>query len=152
MTRRILLLGIAAWLGLSAPFARAQIHLHVDVGRRPGASIHFGSVAPPRPAVVVPPASVRYEHYHPRPPVVVAPAPRVVYRNPYANPYFRRFRPGYLPIVVGTTQYYYYPVLPPAYQTVVVNGVTYYLADGVYYQPYIYQGQTVFMVVPPPVP
>ena len=30
--------------------------------------------------------------------------------------------------------------------------MTYFLFDGVYYQPYIYQGQTVYMVIPPPIP
>jgi hypothetical protein len=157
MNGRVVMCGIAAgavvgWmLGLAGEI-QAQLHVDVDVGRHPGASIRFGSVPPPRPIVVTPPASIRYEHFHERRPWVATPPSGVVYRNPYADTYFRRFRPGYHPLVVGPTQYYFYPVLPPLYQTVVVNGVTYYLADGVYYQPYLYQGQTVYMVVPPPIP
>ena len=38
--------------------------------------------------------------------------------------------------------------LPFGYQLVVLNGITYYLFNGVYYQPYIYGGQTVYLVVP----
>ena len=37
--------------------------------------------------------------------------------------------------------------LPLGYQLVVLNGVTYYFLNGVYYQPYIYGGQTVYLVV-----
>jgi hypothetical protein len=151
LARWVALGAAAACLLGNAAMARAQIHLNINVGRHPGASIHFGSVPPPRPVVVVPPATVRYEHYHPRPPVAVVP-PRVIYHNPYADAYFRRFRPGYRPVVVGTTQYYIYPTLPPVYQTVVVNGVSYYVADGIFYQPYLYEGQTVYMVAPPPIP
>jgi hypothetical protein len=42
----------------------------------------------------------------------------------------------------------YYHDLPPGCQTVVIEGITYYLYDGVYYQAYLYGGQTVDMVVP----
>jgi len=88
---------------------------------------------------------VRHDRYE-------APGYRGAWRNPYRDDYFRRFRPGWRPIVIGDVQYYTYPVLPVGFQTVVVNGVTFYFYDGVYYQPYIYEGQTVYMVVPPPVP
>ena len=64
------------------------------------------------------------------------------------NEYFRRFRSGYRPFVLGGAQYYGYDSLPPGYQQVVLNGITYYLFDGVYYQAYIYGGQTVYLVVP----
>ena len=47
-------------------------------------------------------------------------------------------------------QYYGYDSLPLGYQQVVLNGIIYYLFDGVYYQPYIYGGQTVYLVVPTP--
>ena len=60
------------------------------------------------------------------------------------------FRPGYFPFVLGDAQYYGYYSLPLGYQQVVLNGITYYLFDGVYYQPYIYGGQTVYLVVPNP--
>jgi len=148
----------AAWLFWSVPGARAQLHVHVDVGHHPGASVHFGTpvvrpvvrpVVPPRvvvrPPHYEPPAMVRHDHYE-------APGYRGAWRNPYRDDYFRRFRPGWRPIVIDGAQYYTYPVLPVGYQTVVVNGVTYYFYDDVYYLPYIYEGQTVFMAVPPPVP
>jgi hypothetical protein len=158
-----------AWVAWSATSSQAQVQVRLDLNRHPGASVRFGA-PPPRPVVpvapvvpVVPPGSVRYEHYRGRehdhdwdrfrrPPVWPAPRPGVVYRHPYSDVYLRRFRPGWRPIVVGTTQYYVYPALPMGVTTVVVNGVTYYLADGVYYQPSLYEGQTVYMVVPPPIP
>ena len=85
--------------------------------------------------------AVRSEHY-------AGAAIRGAYRNPYRDEYFRHFRPGYRSFLIGDASYYYYDNLPPGYQTVVINGITYYLLDGVYYQPYIYGGQTVYMVVP----
>lgn len=69
----------------------------------------------------------------------------------YRHDYFLRFRPGYRTILIGPSSYYYYSALPAGYQTVVVNGQTFYLAGGVYYQPYPYAGGTVYLVVPPPV-
>ncbi len=36
------------------------------------------------------------------------------------------------------------------YQQVLLNGIIYYLFDGVYYRPYIYGGQTVYLVYPAP--
>jgi hypothetical protein len=169
MSKRILPRWLAAgaavaWLLGAAGGARGQLSIHLEGGHRPEASIRFGSVPPRRVVPVVPPGSVRYEHYYDRDrhwerdrdhfarPAVVAPPYPVAYRNPYRVEYVRRFRPGWRPIVVGSTQYYVYPALPPACQPVVVGGVTYYLADGVYYQPYLYEGQTVYMVVPPPLP
>jgi hypothetical protein len=138
--------------------ARAQLHFHVDLGHHSGASVRFGDrrpeVRPVAPVVVPrvehhehyePPGIVRHEHY-------VAPGYWGHWRNPYRDEYWRRFRPGWFPIVIGDVQYYAYPALPAVCQTVVVNGVAYYLCDGIYYQPYIYQGQTVYMAIPPPVP
>jgi len=148
----------------SAAGARGQLRIHLDLGHHGGGSVHFDSRRPPPAPPVVPPGAVRYEHYHDRDHDRGRDwdrehgrdwdrdRDRHDYRNPYNDAYFRRFRGGYRPIVVGTTQYYFYPDLPGGYQTVVVNGTTYYLADGVYYQPYIYEGQTVYMVVAPPVP
>jgi len=75
-------------------------------------------------------------------------ASRGAYRNPYRDDYFRHFRPGYRSFFIGDASYYYYDDLPPGCQTVVIGGITYYLCDGVYYQAYIYGGQTVYMVVP----
>lgn len=157
--RRSLAAGVALALFLgSVAVARAQVHFHVDVGRYPGTSIRFGGHHPEvRPvAPVVAPRWERHEHYEPpgwvRHEHYEAPGYWGRWRNPYREEYFRHFRPGWFPIVIGEVQYYAYPVLPAACQSVVVNGVLYYFCDGVYYQPYIYQGQTVYMAVPPPVP
>jgi hypothetical protein len=73
-----------------------------------------------------------------------------VHRNPYQSQYSRHFRPGFRPIILGDAQYYIYDSLPGGCQTVLGNGVTYDLCDGVYYQPYFYGGQTVYLVVPSP--
>jgi hypothetical protein len=164
---------IARWLGLGAALAwvlgqaaagRAQVAVRLDLGRHPGGSIRLGSPPPPRvivpgaPVVVpaLPPASVRYEHFHDRDrfgrPYWGPPRPGVVYRHPYSVAYLRRFRPGWRPIVIGPTQYYVYAAPPPGSSVLTLNGVSYYLSDGVYYQPYLYEGQTVYMVVPPPIP
>jgi hypothetical protein len=107
-------------------------------------SVHYGARAAP--AHVGPPVragAVRSEHYAGSP-------SRGAYRNPYGDAYFRRFPPGYRPFLLNGAQYYGYDSLPLGYQLVVVNGITYYLFDGVYYLPYIYGGQTVYLVVPNP--
>jgi hypothetical protein len=53
--------------------------------------------------------------------------------------------------VLGDAQYYGYDSLPIGYQQIVLNGITYYLFNGVYYQAYVYGGQTVYLVFPAPV-
>jgi hypothetical protein len=72
------------------------------------------------------------------------------YRNPYRSEYFNRFRVGYFPYIYEGAQYYAYNDLPATYQIVVINGITYYVADGIYYQAYINNGQTVYVAVPVP--
>jgi hypothetical protein len=105
-------------------------------------SVHYGARAGRDPAgPAVRPGAVR-----PQP--IVGSAGRGGYRNPYRDDYFRHFRPGYRSFLIGGASYYYYDNLPPDCQTVVIGGVTYYLCDGVYYEAYIYGGQTVYMVVP----
>ncbi len=70
-------------------------------------------------------------------------------RNPYRGEYARHFRPGYRSMMLGDSEYYMYDSLPPSgCQTVLQNGMTYDLCDGVYYQPYFYGGQTMYLVVP----
>lgn len=67
----------------------------------------------------------------------------------YSSEYFNRFRPGYLPFMLSDGyQYYGYYDLPLGYQQVVSNGITYDYFDGMYYQPYMIGGRTVYMVVP----
>jgi hypothetical protein len=73
-----------------------------------------------------------------------------VYRNPYRDDYFRRFPPAYHPFVLNGAQYYGYYSPPVGCQQVVVNGIVYYLFNGVYYQAYMYGGQTIYLVVPAP--
>jgi hypothetical protein len=105
-------------------------------------SIHYGARATPDPVdPAVRPGAVRSGNY-------AGAAARGGYRNPYRDDYFRHFRPGYRSFVIGDASYYYYDNLPVGCQTVLANGITYDLCDGVYYQPYIYGGQTVYMVVP----
>jgi len=108
-------------------------------------SVHYGSrPAPAHVGPAAPVGAVRSEHY-------AASASGGAYRNPYRADYFRRFRPGYRFIVIGDAQYYGYDSLPIGFQEVVLNGIIYYVFDGVYYQAYIYDGQTVYLVVPAPV-
>jgi len=105
-------------------------------------SVHYGARVAPGPigrSVQV--GAVRGEHY-------AGTISRGGYRNPYRDEYFRHFRPGYRPYMFGDAQYYGYGSLPVGYQTVVLNGITYYLYDGVYYQAYLEEGQTVYLVVP----
>ena len=105
-------LALAMLLGFSAA-ANAQVQIRLG-DNHIGASIRFGEAPPPRFAPVVPPAAIRHDHFYDRPygrPGWELP-PRA-YLNPYNDAYFRRFRPGYRPILVGTTQYYGYPTLPP---------------------------------------
>jgi len=99
------------------------------------------SAAPVRVAPAVRTGTVRSEHY-------AGSASSGAYRNPYRDEYFRHFRPGYRPYFLGGAQYYGYDDLPPGFQTVVIDGITYYLYDGVYYQAYLYDGQTVYLVTP----
>jgi hypothetical protein len=100
-------------------------------------------VAPARAAPAVRSGAVRSEHY-------ASSEHGGAYRNPYKDEHFRQSRPGYRSFVLGGAQYYGYDTLPPDCQQVVLNGITYYLCDGVYYQPYIDGGQTEYLVVPNP--
>ncbi len=148
-----LVLGLATLRWATVPI-RAQHGSHAGGGHAGGGhaggghaaprigSVHYGArVTPARVRPPVRAGAVRLEHY-------AGTAPRGAFRNPYRDEYFRRFRPGYRPFVLDSAQYYGYDSLPPGYQPVVLNGITYYLFDGVYYQPYIYGGQTVYLVVP----
>jgi len=112
-----------------APAGRGSVHFapaHVDVHRGPVGSVHFAPREVPH---------WGHLELHPR----------------YAPEYFRRFRPGYLPLPIGADTYYYYPQLPAdCVTTVSVAGQYYYFCDGIYYMPYLYGGNTIFVAVPPP--
>jgi len=136
-----LVLAMLMWA--KAPAIAAE-HGHVEFAHAAGVgSIHFA----PRevPVHAGPVAPVRPGH------VEVAAPPKGAYRNPYRDDYFKRFPAGYHPFVLNGAQYYGYYSLPIGYTQSVLNGITYFLFGGLYYQPYIYGGQTVYVVVPPPV-
>jgi hypothetical protein len=151
-TPRALILALLAFSLLPAGRAVAQFsitigHPHYDVHRvQPH---HFGVVEPyhhvpyrplaPSLGVVINP--------FPYPP----PAPVFSLRPTFYSPgYISQFRPGYAPILVQDTPYYFYPTLPPNAVSVVVGGVQYFQAGGVWYQPYPTAGRTIFLIVPPP--
>ncbi|MGF1579094.1 MAG: hypothetical protein ACFCD0_06990 [Gemmataceae bacterium] len=71
-------------------------------------------------------------------------------RFSYSSTYIRRFPVGYRSLYMGGFCYYYYPTLPIGYQTVTFGGSPYYVYNNVYYQPYLYGGRTVYVVMPPP--
>jgi hypothetical protein len=143
-------LGLAALLWATAPISAQR------GGGRPGGGGRVGEGRVGEHRVGGGPAVARTGSIHfgertGRDPVV--PAVRTgrevgAYRNPYRGEYARHFRAGYRPLVLGGAQYYMYDSLPAGCQTVLENGITYDLCDGVYYQPYIYGGQTVYLVVP----
>ena len=142
----ILALGLAALVWVTGPISGGKGHGgHPSGGGHPPAhvgSVHYGSrpgPAPFRPSVRE--GTVRSEHYE-------GLGSRAGYRNPYRDEYFRQFRPGYRPYLFGDSQYYGWDTLPLGYQPVMLNGVMYYLFGGVYYLPYIYGGQTVYLAIP----
>jgi hypothetical protein len=144
-----LVLGLAMLMWVTAP-SSAQHGGHASSGHIAPAhigSVHYGArpapvhVAPVRVAPPVRTGTIRSEHY-------AGSVARGAYRNPYRDEYFRHFRAGYRPFLLGDAQYYGYDSLPVDCPPVVLNEITYYLCDGVYYQPYIYGGQTVYLVVP----
>jgi hypothetical protein len=146
----ILVLGLAMLMWAMAPVLAAHGgggsghagggHAAAGVG-----SVHYGGrPAPAHVGPAAPVGAVRSEHY-------AGSASRGAYRNPYRDDYFRRFPPGYRFFVLGDAQYYGYDSLPIGYQQILLNGIVYYLFNGVYYRAYIYGGQTEYLVVPAPV-
>jgi hypothetical protein len=81
------------------------------------------------------------------PPTAVNPAPAVNW--PYSEAYLARIPQGYGVLRIGEAPYYFVPTLPAGVQTTVVGGGSYYTFGGIYYRPYFYQGQTVYVVVQP---
>jgi hypothetical protein len=126
--------------------AIAAEHGHVEFSHAAGVgSVHFGPHdVPAHVGPAAPAGAVRSEH-------IAGPAAKGAYRNPYRDDYFKRFPPGYHPYVLNGAQYYGYYSLPLGFRQVVLRGITYFLFNGVYYQAYIYGGQTVYLVVPAPV-
>jgi hypothetical protein len=75
---------------------------------------------------------------------VLNPAPAPL---PYSPGYLARIPPGYLTLATGGVNYYYTPELPPGSQPTTVRGDTYYVCDGVSYQPYFLGTRVVYLVV-----
>ena len=157
--KNTLALGLVVLMGAMGPIS-AQRGSHGGGGRGGGGghasahvgSVHYGArVSPTRvgrtggaergSGAVRAGGAVRSEHH-------AGSVSRGANLNPYRDEYFRHFRPGYNPYVIDGAQYYGYNTLPVGYQQVVINGVVYYLFDGVYYLPYIYNGQTIYIVAP----
>ncbi|MGO9111297.1 MAG: hypothetical protein ACLP9L_18885 [Thermoguttaceae bacterium] len=138
-----LVLAMSMWA--TAPAIAAE-HGHVEFGHSAGVgSIHFGPhEAPVHAGPAAPAGPARSEH-------IAGPASKGTYRNPYSDDYFKHFPPGYHPFVLNGAQYYGYYSLPLGFRQLVLKGITYFLFGGVYYQAYIYGGQTVYLAVPPPV-
>jgi len=122
---------LAGW-GSAADHGRHEVH-----GR---GSVHFARPPVRHEVVVRRVPTVRFEHHE-------SFWRRIIH---YDLEYLRLFRPGWRTVVIGPSTYYYYPALPSGCQTVVANGLTYYLCGGVYYMPYLYQGATIYVAVPPP--
>jgi hypothetical protein len=95
------------------------------------------TVAPVVPVVPVAPVTVVQQ-------TVLNPAPAPMQ---YTPGYMLRIPPGYLTLQIGGVNYFYTPVLPPGSQPTTVRGDTYYVSNGVTYQPYFLGMQTVYLVV-----
>jgi hypothetical protein len=65
---------------------------------------------------------------------------------PYSAAYLARIPPGYPSLQIAGTNYYFTPVLPPGAQPATVGGGTYFVSNGVFYQPYFLGMQTVYVV------
>jgi hypothetical protein len=76
---------------------------------------------------------------------VLNPAPAPL---PYSAAYAALIPPGYPSLALAGTNYLYTTVLPPLAQPVAVGGVSYYVSNGIYYQPYFLGTRTVYVVAP----
>jgi hypothetical protein len=69
--------------------------------------------------------------------------------NRFDANYIRRFPAGYRTFWYGSYPYYWYPTLPSGATPVTYGATTGYVYDGVYFVPYFYEGQVVYVAVPP---
>jgi len=76
---------------------------------------------------------------------VLNPAPAPL---PYSAAYAALIPPGYPTLALAGTNYLYTTVLPPVAQPIAVGGVSYYVSNGIYYQPYFLGTRTVYVVAP----
>jgi hypothetical protein len=65
---------------------------------------------------------------------------------PYTPAFLARIPPGYPTLAIGGTNYLYTPVLPAGAQPATVGGGTYYVSNGIFYQPYFLGMQTVYVI------
>ena len=151
LTPRTVCLAAVALTATTVGQAAAQLTINIGRPPRLPPRYNIGTVGgyrpfppvyrPPAIGVVAPPISP----YWPVPPVVTL-RPTI-----YPGAYVNLFRPGYQTILAGNVAYYYYPALPPGATFVQVGGAQYYQAGGIWYQPYPFGGQNVFLIVPPPI-
>jgi hypothetical protein len=142
------ILGLAALVWMTAPVnaQRGGGGRGGGGGRVAGGHVEARHVEPAR--AIARTGSIHYGARAGRDPVGPRDVPVGAHRNLYRGEYARHFRPGYRSMMFGGSEYYYYNDLPSGCQTVLQNGMTYDLCDGVYYQPYMYGGQTVYLVAP----
>lgn len=109
-----------------------------------------GRITTVRPGVVpiVPPV-VGVPYVPPRPVIVPQTIlnPAAGLNFPYTAAYMPRIPLGYPTLQIAGIPYYYTPVLPPGSQPAVIGGATYYVFNGITYQPYFLGGQTVYVVI-----
>jgi len=143
------LLGLAALTSMTAPVSAQRGGRgggHAEGGRVEARHVEARHVEAHR--AIARTGSIHYGARAGRDPVGPRDVPVGARRNLYRGDYARHFRPGYRSLMLGGSEYYYYNDLPPGCQQVLENGLTYDLCDGVYYQPYMYGGQTVYLVAP----
>jgi hypothetical protein len=70
--------------------------------------------------------------------------------NRFNAGYAARYPAGYNTFAYGGRYYYWYPSLPVGAVAVPYGPVVGYAANGVYYMPYFFNGQVVYIAVPPP--
>jgi hypothetical protein len=68
----------------------------------------------------------------------------------FTGDYAARYPPGYRTYWSGGAAYYGYPVLPAGVAPINYMGQPGYFGDGVYYLPEFYDGEVVYIAVPPP--
>jgi hypothetical protein len=66
---------------------------------------------------------------------------------PYSAAFLARIPPGFPTLMLGTSPYYYTLALPPGSQPALVGNVNFFVSGGIFFQPYFYGGQTVYVIV-----
>ena len=74
----------------------------------------------------------------------------LVHWNRFDAAYRSRYPAGWYTYSYGGFPYYWYPALPAGAVAVPYGTMTGYTVNGVYFVPYFYNGQVVYIAVPPP--